>query len=265
MAAEERQEQARKDKATRLEEKQKRKLSKEMAELRNKKMAEEEASKSFVVRTSNFRPKPGKRLARANRFTIRQAFTYMFWIYPQGVRDEMSNIFVKGHNAGERGPGVFLYPNSLRLHIRSKVLGHANRGVDPTEELPVHKWTHVTITHTKFDLRVYFDNRKVAQSRNLTTPLGNQGDLWASVRGYPSSLVTLADFRYMPRIVSERDITDAVEAARYQAIKHNDLHIVTKNVRPKKGKVVSRGESLPNSAAFTYMVRVVSCHTFGSL
>jgi len=240
-----------KSETTRMEEQQKAAETKEKHAQAEKNRLQEEASKSVVIKPDNYEPKKNTLAAAASRLTFTGKYTYMFWIRPSGFQPQQSNVFTKGGNNGERGPAVYFYPNQLRLHVRSSTDGDANAGVDPSEPLKMHHWTHVTITHEANSLRVFFDGKKVAEAK-IAAPVSNAGGLWGSDPWHPEALCTLADWRYFPRIVTEKEIVEATQAKKYQEIKSAESTLMSETQLIRRNHVAAQDAMIKKSTAFTY-------------
>jgi len=235
--AESQKEQSVKNEITQLEEKGKQRLQKEKAAADKKKLADLEASKSIVIKPDNYEPKKNTIVASAGRIANEGKFTYAFWIYPSGTEGSMANIFHKGATDGERNPAVYFYPNQLRLHVRSGNTINANFGVDTPHALPLHKWSHVAILHGDNQLRIYVNGKVAATANHAGSPLANGGPLYAGSPFADAALCALSDFRYMPRLASEKEILELYKGKRYQEIKSSEITLLVKNIRPVKGHV----------------------------
>jgi len=236
---------------TKLEQQQKAKELKDKQAQAEKNRLEEEASKSVIIKPDNYEPKKDTMAVPGSRLTFTGKYTYMFWIRPSGFQPTQSNIFTKGSNNGERNPAVYFYPNQLRLHIRSGTDGDANSGVDPSQPLKLHHWTHVAITHEANSLRVFFDGKKVAEAK-VAAPVKNAGNLWGSDPWHPNALCTLADWRYMPRIATEKEIVEATQAKRFQEIKSAESVLVSQTQLIRRNHVAAQDAMIKKSTAFTY-------------
>jgi len=241
-----------KNEATKKEDQWKQKEQLEKATNKAKQKMLEEKSKTLVIKADNYEVKKNTIVAPANRLKFKGAYTYMLWIRPSGVQPSMSNIFFKGSNAGERNPAVFFYPGLLRLKISSGTIGNPNNGVDPDEELPLHKWTHVAFTHEANALKVYF-NGKLRSEAMIPEPLANTGDLYASSPWSEQALCHISDFRYLPRAVSAKEIEEAFNGRRFQEIKSSVVILLSKNLRPRKGYKLAPASEVKRASAVTWM------------
>lgn len=91
-----------------------------------------------------------------------KSFTYAFWYMPlERPTGHWRNIFSRGVNDRNRLPGLWLYPRSMRLHVRVSRKLHWNDGCDPRQQLRIGKWVHIAITVHRGVLRVLFNGRQV--------------------------------------------------------------------------------------------------------
>lgn len=94
-------------------------------------------------------------------------FSVSFWIYLQGrpTQGEWPALLFKGDPAESNGPivnrtfGLWLHPDSNRIHFRISTEGHPNAGGDSNTELTLNRWTHVAYVKSGRWLRLYIDGR----------------------------------------------------------------------------------------------------------
>ena len=72
-------------------------------------------------------------------------FTISFQIKPRARKAGWHSILHYGNSNGIRAPGIWFYPGRTRLHIRVGRRGNGNDGCDPGRQLPLNKWTKVTV------------------------------------------------------------------------------------------------------------------------
>jgi len=126
------------------------------------------------------------------------AVTWMLWIKPQGTVDKWGNILLKGDSADDRSPMLSLYPGSTKLTVRSATTKNQNDGAnpDPSQTLPVGKWTHVAFTHKLNELKVYFNTELVATTTDIQSPIANPGILYACGPTQTCANALIFDVRY---------------------------------------------------------------------
>lgn len=177
-------------------------------EEKTKSVEEKQKANSYILRKDlqKWKPERGHVLVENRWITESYRFTWMFWIRVLSKTANWGAVFLKGANDGERSPGVWLYPQQTRLHIRSATLNNANDGAnpDPTEPLPLNKWTHVAFSHAEGALVVYIDGKEVSRNSNIGRPKINTGPVWASY-GDPAN-VEVSDLRYFPKVLSLAEI-----------------------------------------------------------
>jgi len=159
------------------------------------------------------RPSQGRVIKPASEIQFTGQYTYMLWLRIEKANGAWTNIFHKGSADGTRNPGMWIYPGRSALHVRSGSNSNWNNGCDVTEDLPIGEWTHLVLTHDGQGIRV-FRNRKVVCESNYGAPLQNEGPLYFSDPWYQAANVEVADFRMVPRIVTEEEIDKAVRERR---------------------------------------------------
>jgi len=166
-----------------------------------------------VIFTKSSRPEKGKVIKPAGEIQFTGQYSYMLWVRIEKRNGPWTNIFHKGSADGTRNPGMWIYPGRSALHVRSGSNSNWNNGCDITEDLPLGEWTHIVLTHDSQGVRV-FRNRKVVCESNYGAPLQNDGPLYFSDPWYEPASVDVADFRMVPRIVTEEDIDKAMREKR---------------------------------------------------
>ena len=241
---------------TAQEEQGKQRENTEKRELEKKKEAAEMSSKSVIIRPDNFSPKKNTILMPHTRIHPADARTYMFWIRPSGLQDGWANIFAKGANNGQRDPSIYFYPKSTRMHIRSGTDGNANDGEDPEAKyaLPMFKWSHVAFAHSKAGFVVWLNGQKIVEKKLAGGPLTNSGDLFGSDAFHLPALCTMSDLRYLPRVVTEKELSEAIKAKNYQEITSNTLILREENFRPERSALLARADQIKSAGSETWMV-----------
>lgn len=84
-----------------------------------------------------------------SRFDDGVQYSISFWIYIGQTFPRWINIFYHGiHDNwnlikdGDRTPGIWLHPNSTRIHFRQRSSAWGNDGCDTSDGLPMNRWTH---------------------------------------------------------------------------------------------------------------------------
>jgi len=246
------QEQGLKAETTKREEQSKQAENKEKNQQAEKKRKDEESSKSVTIIADNAEPNKGSVGIAGNRVKAADERTYLFWIRPSGVQSDWANIFYKGKDSGERNPGVFFHPNSLRMQIRSGTSLDPKFAADLPTPLKLHTWAHVAFAHTKKRFIAWVDGVKVLD-KAVSGPVDNTADLYFSDPWDLPALVTVADMKYMGRLVKDSEIKEAMNARKYTEIKTNELIVRQENFQPKQGNVIAANAQIKKSSATTWM------------
>lgn len=79
-------------------------------------------------------------------------YSVMFWIRVDTKLPNWNNILFHGAHddwqlkrGGDRTPGIWLFPNDTRVHVRHFSTQNANDGVDSNSRLPLNKWVPVVV------------------------------------------------------------------------------------------------------------------------
>jgi hypothetical protein len=74
-------------------------------------------------------------------------FTYSFWYF---LREDSNGAFRtvmrRGESVKELSPGVFLWPNEKRLHVRISTQYNWNEGLDSLGVIGLKRWTHLAVS-----------------------------------------------------------------------------------------------------------------------
>lgn len=149
-------------------------------------------------------------------------FTYNFWIFVKDTNFSSTNtkcssdspflhVFHKGSNdyitnngksdSNSKGvyypllqmPGVWLYPNTNKLHIRFNTYENLVETAD-IGNLPLNMWVNITITLIGSSVDIYVNGNLKKRTKLSGVPKINYGDLytsnWGGFQGY------LSKFRY---------------------------------------------------------------------
>ncbi len=100
-----------------------------------------------------------KILAKASKIKHGQSFGYSFWIRPLKAAPDWTAIFHKGSKNFQRGPAVFMFPKSTRLHVRMGTKGKPNDGCNAKAQLAVNKWSHVYLQFSPGTAWIYVNGK----------------------------------------------------------------------------------------------------------
>merc|ERR1711871_89065 len=113
---------------------------------------------------------------RRNRFmgyfNTHRNFKMQFSIKPHSRRGGWQNILhftANNQNYGSHGsriPAIWFYGSSTRMHIRMGRPHHTNDGCDPGKQLPLGKWTRVSVVLRGRTLSVDYDGKRVCTTNN---------------------------------------------------------------------------------------------------
>ena len=84
----------------------------------------------------------------------------------------------KGSNNRERGPAVFMYPKSTRLHVRTSTNKSWNDGCDAKTQLALNKWSHVYVQFAPGTAWVYINGKGSSRCKIGNKLTLNKGDLY---------------------------------------------------------------------------------------
>jgi hypothetical protein len=117
-------------------------------------------------------------------------YTLSFDITVQGILQPWSNIIhVSNGTDGSRAPGIWLFPNDTRLHIRIGDTTNTNWGMD-TDALDIGKKTHVSIVAKDSDVKVTIDKREYNATQPQRRPTGSGYAVYMSSPWYhPSNAI----------------------------------------------------------------------------
>jgi Concanavalin A-like lectin/glucanases superfamily len=190
------------------------------------------------LKLHNFHPTQDFIVAQASEIHNTGSFTYMFWIRPEGTLSSWSGFLHKGRTNRDRNPSFYMFPNSTRIYVRSGTAQSPNNGVAPVDQLEMHRWTHVALTHTKGYMAVFFDGQKIAD-KTCNAPLMNGAPLTAMSTFPEISHVTLADVRYYPIAATGKEIRKQFRARRYDHTMALAVQLTDSNVGLGHGSVLA--------------------------
>merc|ERR1711871_412669 len=105
-------------------------------------------------------------------FNTHRNFKMQFSIKPRNIRHGWQNILhftANNRNYGSHGsriPAIWFYGRSTRMHIRMGRPHHTNDGCDPGKQLPLGKWTRVSVVLRGRTLSVDYDGKRVCTTNN---------------------------------------------------------------------------------------------------
>jgi len=137
------------------------------------------------------------------------AFTYLFWVKPLTTISTWGGLIHKGSSQMERNPGIWFYPSSTKLHVRSGTSAGWNDGAfpDPEKPLPLNEWAHVVLSHALNALNVYVNGEVVASRTIVPEPLVNDGALYACFSSSMPANALLTGVRYYPHILTANHVS----------------------------------------------------------
>jgi hypothetical protein len=133
-------------------------------------------------------------------------FGYSFWIRPNGVKPKWSSILHKGGRDNERGPAIFFFPKSTRLHARVSTEKSWNDGCDTKKGLPLHKWSHVFFQARSGFAEIYVNGRLGIRCRIGRQIQLNKGPLLAGNPWYQEANAEIRDVRLYTRALSPAQV-----------------------------------------------------------
>ena len=199
--------------------------------------------------SQGFVPRANRVIAPHSALPPTSSYTFAFWVNPKRALPVWRNLFIKGRGRS-RSIGVWFYPGTTRLHIRSSTPSSWNFGSDPNIKLPLNKWTHVVVMHRAGLYRIYFNGRIVVnkKGKGVQPPRRNNYPLWNEGR-YPASAV-IADLVYSPELMSTASVRRLMNARQYGMTVLKKLSI---GYVPRKRQLIARSNTMPNSGEFTMM------------
>jgi len=173
--------------------------------------------KEVTIMKEGFKPTQNRQLVSAEQIgTNLVAYTYVFWIKPEGINPGWSNVIHKGSADGTRNPAIFFYPGQTRLHIRSGTKDSWNDGGDPDVQLPMNQWTHVTVIHMHSRMEVFYNGKSVLKEWKWQ-PISNDGPFYASNPWYPSANCVLSDIRLFRGSIDQSKIDEIISNNKHPA------------------------------------------------
>ena len=142
-----------------------------------------------------FSKKKSRRESENKKFSniakLPKNYNVEFEIKPHGKVGGWSNILHltnDGHNNGKYGrriPGIWFWPNKLKVHVRDGDSSSHNAGCDPSQELQTNQWTKVRVEIRDRTTKVFYDNKEVCKRnvganrrRAFTNVQAFSGDPW---------------------------------------------------------------------------------------
>jgi hypothetical protein len=139
-----------------------------------------------------------------------QSHTLSFRIKPMEETNTWSNFMHFGSRDEQRQPSLWLYPGQTRLHYRQATGAGPNTGFDPARQLPLGKWTLVTITWTISDgqsnVKIYYDDQMVLNDSPPQKPIMGLTSMYLSSPWANSSKVLIDKTVIFDRAMSPREV-----------------------------------------------------------
>ena len=106
-------------------------------------------------------------------------FSLSFWYRLDAAADGTYRVVLfKGNNDLERGPGLWMMPDSNRLHVRVSTSVEFNEGFNSVGSLTVGSWTHIVVAKTGSQWSLFLNGQLDSQITLAGTTLGNTGPLY---------------------------------------------------------------------------------------
>jgi hypothetical protein len=96
---------------------------------------------------------------------------------------------------GDRIPGVWFIPSSLRLHIRIGDMNNGNWGVDTATSCSLNQWNRLTIVCQGKSIRITLNQEQISLTQPTTRPRG-VATVFAPISGYLAALASVRNFRF---------------------------------------------------------------------
>jgi len=129
-------------------------------------------------------------------------FSYSVWIYIQDWTRGWKNIFVKGSKgstgatAGNRAPGLWLYPDTNALHARINTFASPNEGCD-IKNIPLQKWVNIVYVLNNRTVDIYIDGKLERSCVLRGVPKLNNDPLYVCDNGgFFGKISNLVYYRY---------------------------------------------------------------------
>lgn len=164
-----------------------------------------------VIREGAWRLKQNDVLANVDQVPFTGVYSYMFWVKPLSIKGNWANLFHKGQDNVNRNPAIWFYPGSTQLHVRTGVNpwpdwgNGGNHGCDPSFNLPLNVWTHITLVHNGQGIKVYI-NAFIGCQSDCNGPVANIGPLVSVDPWHDLPDAFMADFRYFGRSLTWNEI-----------------------------------------------------------
>ncbi|GBG24727.1 Hypothetical Protein FCC1311_009452 [Hondaea fermentalgiana] len=110
---------------------------------------------------------------------------------------DWSSVLHLGDENYNRGPGIWFYPGSSRLHVRTSLVDSRNAGCDPGEHLELGREYHVRLEFLGYTLSVYYDETAVC-TQTFLSPFHVRGAqrLYISDPWYTPAKATVTDVAF---------------------------------------------------------------------
>jgi len=140
-------------------------------------------------------------------------FSVAFWTkLEEGPTGEWRNLIFKGtsHSDGSqnRDFGLYLHPDSNRVHYRISTTGDWNDGGDSQAVLQENQWYHIAYVKEGDQLSLHINNQKDSSVTLQGSSIDSGGELWAG----NTTASTLDDLKIYNRALSSEDISELTSA-----------------------------------------------------
>lgn len=176
-----------------------------------------------IDKGTSFVPKQGKSLGKA---TFSAPFEFELDIYINSAKQPRywrGVVNYGGDAGGKRGLGLWLYPGSRRLHVRTSTNRHGNDGCDPTQQIPVKKWTtiRVLVEAKKVTVSIAGKSKVCKYARGGIWKAQGKKDVTACSKGYKcfgGKIRNLEAFNNLPPVFSQCSKLSTIVAAKRQKL-----------------------------------------------
>lgn len=136
-------------------------------------------------------------------------FTYQFWMKLDKFEGgKWKAIFSKSKdhaNAKNRAPGIWIYPNELRFHLKTNTTKDWNEGIpnDPVYDIPLRKWINVAFTINGNRMEFYVDGNRTSTGKLKGHFNPNNSHLWI---GHDNKSIHVRDLEYTNYVLNPEQI-----------------------------------------------------------
>ncbi|HEU0054297.1 MAG TPA: LamG-like jellyroll fold domain-containing protein, partial [Longimicrobium sp.] len=115
-------------------------------------------------------------------------FSVALWLWVNAASPDFQVVARKGDVDTQRTFGIYVLPNTRKLHYRVSTTEYWNEGNDSTASLALNAWNHVALVKRGGELRLYLNGvfDSLATLRGPT--IGNAGTIWIGKDPWTPSL-----------------------------------------------------------------------------